>query len=238
MYEFKNIKNLWKNADNQTSDHESFDADAVKTAIAYQSHSITSKLLRTIRTGIFSFLLCASLFGYNIYGYTGNSLIVTLSISCLVLSTLLITFLSFQYRKLSNIDQAVLSLHDILVSKIKYFKGSLNIVNHTIALGIVLLIFSLNLAIENNSGNYYVNNVWLDITLKVVAYIFMIVILKLSQNLYLKQYEIALSYLEKTKLTEMDTELRKHRWIKRLLFTIALLIVVVGLIVFYMNVSG
>jgi len=63
-------------------------------------------------------------------------------------------------------------------------------------------------------------------------------ILRLSHGLYLRQYESALSDLEKTKLTEMDAEIRQHRWIRRILFTIALLVVAAGLIVFYMKVSG
>jgi hypothetical protein len=61
------------------------------------------------------------------------------------------------------------------------------------------------------------------------------VILKLSQNLYLKQYENALSDLEKSKLTELDAEIRKHRWIRGTLFVIALLVVVAGLFVFYIK---
>jgi len=66
----------------------------------------------------------------------------------------------------------------------------------------------------------------------------MIVVLRLSHGLYLKQYENALGDLEETKLTEIQAEIRKHRWIRRFLITIALLVAVVGLVVFYMKVSG
>jgi len=237
MTEFNDIKALWKNADEQILANESLDADAVERAIANQSIGISSKLLKNIRSGIITLSVCVALFGYNAHGYAGNDLIFTLSICCLMLSSILLVFLLYQYKKLNKIDQAGLSLRDILVSKIDYFKRSLYLVHHTIAICIVLLILAINLMADNNDGNYYVGNIWLSIGLEVIAYVCMVMILKLSHSLYLKQYENALSDLEKTKLTEMDAEIRKHRWIRRILFIIALLFVAAGLLVFYMKVS-
>lgn len=238
MTEFNDIKALWKSADDQISPNESLDADAVERAIANQSIGISSKMLKSIRLGITTLSICVALFGYNAYGYAGNDLIFTLSISCLMLSPILLVFLFYQYRKLSKIDQAGLSLRDILVSKIDYFKRSLYLVHHTIAMGTVLLIFALNLMADNNGGNYYVSNIWLNIGLEVIVYVCVVMVLRLSHSLYLKQYKNALSDLEKTKLTEMDAELRKHRWIRLILLTIALLLVMAGLIVFYIKANG
>jgi len=53
----------------------------------------------------------------------------------------------------------------------------------------------------------------------------------------LKQYENALNDLEETKLTEMNAEIKKHRWIRWILLTVALLVAVAGLFVFYVKVS-
>lgn len=238
MTEFNDIKAFWKSADGQISANESLDADAVERAIANQSIGISSKLLKSIRSGIITLSICVALFGYNAYGYAGNDLIFTLSISCLMLSPILLVFLFYQYRKLSKIDQAGLSIRDILVSKIDYFKRSLYLVRHTIAMAMILLIFALNLMADNNGGNYYVSNIWLNIGLEVIVYVCVIMVLRLSHNLYLKQYKNALGDLEKTKLTEMDAELRKHRWIRLILFTIALILVAIGLIVFYIKANG
>ena len=238
MTEFNDIKALWKSADDQISANESLDADAVERAIANQSIGISSKLLKSIRLGIITLSICVALFGYNAYGYAGNDLIFTLSISCLMLSPILLVFLFYQYRKLSKIDQAGLSLRDILVSKIDYFKRSLYLVHHTIAMGTVLLIFALNLMADNNGGNYHVSNIWLNIGLEVIAYVCVVMVLRLSHSLYLKQCKNALRDLEKTKLTEMDAEFRKHRWIRLILLTIALLLVMAGLIVFYIKANG
>jgi hypothetical protein len=237
MTEFDDIKALWENADQQISANESLDADAVERAIANRSISITSKLLGSIRSWIIILSVCAALFGYNAYGYAGNALIFKLCISCLILSSILLLFSFYQYKKLNKIDQADLSLRDILVSKVDYFKRSLYLVQHTMAMGIVLMILAVNLMADNNDGNYYINNIWVYIGLEVIAYVCMIVILKLSHSLYLKQYENALSDLDKTTLTEMDAEIRKHRWIRRIIFIIALLVVAVGLFVFYMKMS-
>ena len=70
-----------------------------------------------------------------------------------------------------------------------------------------------------------------------VMSICMIIILRLSHGLYLKQYENALNDLEETKLTKMNAEIRKRRWIMGILLTIALLVAVAGLVVFYIKVS-
>jgi hypothetical protein len=238
MPEFDDIKKLWKQADEQISAHESLDADAVNRAIAKKSLGITSKMLKSIRSGIFSLSMTVLLFGYNVYGYAGNDLVVTLCISCLVLSCILLTFLIFQHKRFGRIDQAGLSLRDILMSKIEYFKRSLYLVHQAIAMAIVLLIFGLNLMADNDGGTYYVGNMWVYIGFNITAYVCMIIILRLSHSLYLKQYENALSDLEKTKLTEMNAEIRKHRWIRRILLIIALLVVATGLFVFYIKVSG
>jgi hypothetical protein len=238
MSEFDDIKKLWKKADNQISAHESLDADAIYQAIASQSLGITSKLLKSIRSGILFLSISVTLFGYNVYGYAGNDFIVTLCISCLVLSSILLTYLFFQHIQFGSIDQASLSLRDILMSKIKYFKRSLYLVHHAMAMAIVLLVIGLNLVADNDGGTYYVGNMWLYIGINIIAYVSMIIILRLSHGLYLKQYENALGDLEETKLTEIRAEIRKHRWIRHLLITIALLVAVVGLVVFYMKVSG
>ena len=238
MHEFDDIKELWKNADDQISAHKSLDAEAVKQAIANQSLGITSKLLKSIRSGIFFLSITVALFGYNAYGYAGNDLVVTLCISCLVLSSVLLAFLLYQYKKLSRIDRAGLSLRDILMSKIEYFNRSLYLVHHTIAASVVLLILALNLLADNNDGNYYVGNMWLYIGFNITAYICMMIVLRLSHSLYLKQYENALSDLEEIKLTEMNAEIRKHRWITWILLTIALLAAAAGLFVFYFKASG
>jgi len=238
MPEFDDIKKLWKKADGQISANESLDADAVNQAIASQSLGITFNLLKSIRSWILPVSITVVLFGYNVYAYAGNDLIVTLCISCLVLSGILLTYLVFQHNKFGRIDQAGLSLRDILVSKIKYFSGSLHLVHHAMAMVIVLLIIGLNLMADNDGGTYYVSNMWLYIGINITAYVCMIIILKLSHSLYLKQYKNTLSDLEETRLTEMDAELRKHKWIRLIFVAIALLVVAAGLIVFYIKVSG
>jgi hypothetical protein len=105
------------------------------------------------------------------------------------------------------------------------------------AMAIVLLVIGLNLMADNDGGTYYVGNMWLYIGFNITAYICMIIVLRLSHGLYLKQYENALNDLEETKLTEMHAEIKKHRRIWWILLAIALLVAVAGLFVFYIKVS-
>jgi hypothetical protein len=238
MSEYNDIKKLWKSADDQILENESLDSDMVSRAINAQSIGITSKLLKSIRAGIIALALCVPLFSYNIYSYSGNNLISIFSIGCLILSGLLLSYLIFQYNSFNKLDQSGLSLQDLIVAKIQYFKKSLYLVDQTIAISLVLLILSLNLLTDNNEGNYQVNNIWLYIGFIIAAYLIGVMMLHLSHNLYLKQYRTALDDLNKSKLTEMDAELRKQKWIRLFFLAIVLLSVIAGIIILFLKISG
>jgi hypothetical protein len=238
MQELDKIKRLWKTADDEFTAHESLDAKTVEQSIANRSIGITSKLLNSLRMGIVSLSVSLLLFGYNAYGYAGNELVVSLSISCLLLCAILLAFLVCQYKQLSSFDRGGLSLLDVLVGKIDYFKKSLPWVHHAIAMSIALLILALNLLTDNQAGRYAIGNIWLNIGFEIIAYACMIIILKFSHSIYLKQYGNALNDLEKTTLTEMDAQFRKHTWLRRAILIIALLVAAAGLVVFYLKANG
>lgn len=238
MSEFSDIKKLWKSADSQILTNESIDFETVKQAITKQSIRITSKLLSSFRVGILALSLNVILYSFNIYGYVGNNLISIFSIFSLILSILLLLFLVFRYNSFNKLDQAGLSLHDLIVAKIKYFKQSLSYVHHTIAIGLVLLIFSLNLIIDNNGGYYQVNNIWLYISIMVIAYLIPIIMLNFSHSLYLKQYKTALLDLNESKLTEMNADLKKYKWMKLFFLIIIFLSFIAGIIILFLKIGG
>jgi hypothetical protein len=238
MSEFSDIKKLWKSADSQILTNESIDIETVKQAITKQSIRITSKLISSFRAGILALSLNVILSGFNIYAYAGNNLIFVFSISSLILSILLLLFLLYRYNNLNKLDQAGLSLQDLIVAKIKYFKQSLSYVHHAIAISLVLLIISLNLIIDNNGGHYQVNNVWLYAGIMIIAYLIPILMLRLTHNLYLKQYKSVLLDLNESKLTEMNAELRKYKWLKLFFLIIILLSFVVGIIALFFKIGG
>jgi len=238
MSEFSDIKKLWKSADSQILTNESLDFETVKQAIAKQSIRITSKLLSSFRVGILALSLNVILYSFNIYGYAGNNLISIFSISSLILSIVLLLFLLYRYNSFNKLDQAGLSLQDLIVAKIKYFKQSLSYVHHAIAISLVLLILSLNLIIDNNGGYYQVNNIWLYIGILIIAYLIPIIMLNLSHNLYLKQYKTVLLDLNESKLTEMNAELKKYKWVKLFFLTIILLSFIAGIIILFLKIGG
>lgn len=238
MSEFNEIKNLWKSAESQIMANESLDSKTVQQSITKQSIGITSKLLKSIRAGILALILSVTLFGYNIYGYAGNNLLSVFCISSLILSALLLSYLVYQYNSFKKLDQSGLSLQDLIVAKIQYFKKSLSFVHHAIAIGLILLIFSLNLITDNIEGHFQVNNIWLFSGLMIIAYLIAVMMLHLTHNVYLNQYTTALEDLNKSKLTEMNAELKKHKWIKLFFLTIILLGVLAGIIILFLKIAG
>lgn len=238
MSEFNDIKSLWKSSNDQILANESLNSEAIKQAIKAQSIGITFKLLKSIRAGIAALALSVFLFGYNIYGYTENNVLTIFSVSGLIVSFLLFAYLIFQYNKFNKLDRSGLSLQDVIVAKIQYFKKSLSLVHHAIAAGLVLLIFSLNLLADNNDGKYQVNNIWLYIGLLVTAYLITVMMLHLTHNIYLKQYTASLDDLNKSRLTEMNAELRKHKWIRLIFLTATILSVLTGIIILFFKIRG
>ena len=238
MSEFNDIKSLWKSSNDQILANESLNSEAIKQVIKAQSIGITFKLLKSIRAGIAALALSVFLFSYNIYGYSGNNLLTIFSISGLIISALLFAYLVFQYNRFNKLDRSGLSLQDVIVAKIQFFKKSLSFVHHAIAAGLVLLIFSLNLLADNNDGKYQINNIWLYIGFMVTAYLITVMMLHLTHNIYLKQYTTALDDLNKSRLTEMDNELRKHNWIRLIFLTAIVLSVLAGIIILFFKIRG
>jgi len=238
MSEFNDIKNLWKSADSQILTNESLDVETVKQAISKQSTQITSKLLMSFRFGILALILNVVLCSINIYGYADNKLIVTFFISSLILSIVLILFLVYQQKRINQLDQAGLTMQDLIVAKIKYSGQSLSYVHHAIAIGVVLLAFSLSLLVDNNDGHYQINNIWLFIAVMTAVYLIQILSLNLSHKIYLKQYKIALHDLNQSRLTEMNTVLKKYKWVKMFFLIIILLSFIAGIIIFFLKIGG
>ncbi len=238
MSDFSDIKKLWKSSDSQILTNESIDFETVKQAIKKRSIQITSKVLSSFRIGIFALSLSVILNCFNIHGYAGNNLIIILSVSCLILSIVLLLFLVYEYNSFNKLDQAGLSLQELIVTKIKYFKQSLSYVHHAIAISLVLLSSSLSLIIDNNEGYYEVNNIWLYIGILLTVYLIQLIVLNLSHNLYLKQYKTVLLDLNESKLTEMNAELQKFKWVKLFFLIIILISFVAGIIIFFFKIGG
>ena len=147
-------------------------------------------------------------------------------------------YLIYKHNSFNKLDQLGLSLHDLIVAKIHIFNKSLSLVHQAISIGLILLVFSLNLIVDNDQGNYKVNNIWLYIGFLVIAYLISVLMLHLSHNLYLKQYRTALDDLNTSKLTKMDAELRKYKWIRLFFLTIIFLGVIAGIIILFFKISG
>ena len=238
MNDFSNVKDLWKRADKEIRKNESLDSKAVRSAIAKQSIGISSKVLKSILTGIWALALSATLFSFNIYGYAGNELISNFSICSLILSAIFLLYLSYQYNRFDKIDKSGLSLQNLILAKIAYFRKTLFLVHHVIGMGLVLLIFSTNLIADNVKGEFHVNNIWLFLCFLFIAYSFVVIVLHLIHKLYLKQYRTALVDLSESKLTELDAELRKQKLVKLFSITFILLSVAAGLVILILKLKG
>lgn len=233
MPEFDNLKNIWKSAENQIAENETIDLKTIKQAITKQSIGITSQVLKSTRAGILALIFSIILFSLNTFGYYGNNLIFIISVSCLLLSSSLLLYLRIQYINFNKIDQSDLSLQDLILAKLKYFKNSLFYVHQVIGLSIILLIFSLNLFFDNSNGNFPVNNMGLFVGLMMLAYLIVVIMLHLSHKLYSKQFTTALSDINKFKLTELVTEHRKQKLIRIVFLCFILVSTIAGLWVLF-----
>ena len=238
MPELDDLKTLWKCAAESTMLNESLDSKAIRAAIKEQSIGISAKLLKNIQAGILALTFSVPLFAYNLQGYAGNALILKFCIAGLILSGVLLPYLLYQYARFNSIDRSDLSLHDLIVAKINFFQRSLSLVPHAIAIGLVLLILAINLLADNNAGSFQVNNIWLYIAVTVTAYLIMLVMLHLMHTSHYIQYTTALNDLNRSKLSEINVELKNQKRTTRIFLFIIVSTIILGIFILFLTANS
>jgi len=215
-----NIEHIWDQGNEQIARDDSFNSDAVLKSISENSIGITSKLLKPVYLGIILAFGAACMFIFNLIAYLGNPALVVLISVCLLLSASILTYLLLQIGIIQRIDKDDLSLHTVLVQKIKYLNTKYNIAVHGISMSIVLVTFNINLIIESSDGIFEWRKILILSAFYLFSYIVVLGLSRVTNKAYDKQLKNALLNLEENALRSLDEEMKKHKRTGRILLLI------------------
>ncbi|MBT3210131.1 MAG: hypothetical protein HN704_07370 [Bacteroidetes bacterium] len=229
------IEKIWEKGNKKISEDNTYDDVFIRESISKTSISITSKLPTIVWFGIAASLISALVLIYNIFFYLNNTPILAAVIFHIVVALSIFIFLIIQLRVINKMDTRGFDLHKLLLYKIKYFNTKLKLIQHSVALSIVLATFGLNLTMENNDGIFELNKILMLSVFYIFSYLVIIFINKFTHNVYLKQLRNALFNLEENTLISLDKELKKHNRIGKLIGFVIAIIFLIGLIFLLVN---
>lgn len=229
------IEEIWEKGNEKISEDNAYDEAFIRESISKTSISITSKLPKIVWFGIVASLISALGFIYNIFFYLNNPAILSTIIFLLVVTLSIFVFLLIQLKVINKMDSREFDLHKLLLYKIKYFTTQLKLIQHAVALSIVLATFCINLTLENKDGIFELNKIMILSIFYIFVYFVMIFINKFTYDVFLKQLRNALFNLEENTLISLDKELKKHKRIGRLIGIIIAIIFLTGVIFLFAN---
>ena len=237
MNTFENIKNTWKNASEHIESGSPLTAEVIQKAIVANSTSVTSKLLKSIKTALVIIAIDIILFLYNSYFYMGNLKIISIIAACLILSTTMFLYLILQAKRLQQIDRKDSSLREILVEKIEFFNKSFYWVIQSFSVATALLPFAINLTQESADGAFNISKIFLLIAFYISVYLLSLTLYKITHSIYLKQLQNALANLDANVFDEMEKELKRNRKIRIFIAIFLSGLTIAGIIIFLINMA-
>lgn len=231
----ENIQAIWNKGNDSILKDETLDSAFIKKSISESSTRITSKLLKAIRLGVVLTSLCAIGFVYNIFFYLNNIPVLAAIIALIVLAISSIAFLLTQVSNIINQDTSIDNLHNLLISRIKFFNTQFRYVVHCLAASVVLLTFTLNLTMENDDGIIELRKILILSVYYIIVYAGLIYLFKKTNSIYLKRLKNALYNLEENSLTLIDKEEKKHKKLSRIILVAAIILSFLGLIAAYIK---
>lgn len=227
MNDFNEIEKLWESAEEQISKKTTLHFDEIENAAKSKSKGISSKVIRLLENGAIIYFITSLLFVVNTFVYYSNDNIKILSVIGLIISVAFGWTLHKNRIKLGSIDKQNISLAQILTDKINAFRNRLPYLHQIIALGYLLFVVALNLLVDNQDGNYQINNSKLFILILLIGYVLMIAFMYLTNKSYLKQFVKTQGDLEDHKITDIK-KLEKSRL--RLATSFIILLLTLGII--------
>jgi len=227
MNDFNEIEKLWESAEEQINKKRTLHFDEIENAAKSKSKGISSKVSRLLKNGVIVYFITSLLFAANTFVYYSNHNIKILSAIGLIISVAFGWTLHKNRIKLGNIDKQNISLAQILTDKINVFRNRLPYSHQIIALGYLLFVVALNLLVDNQDGNYKINNAKLFILILLIGYVLMVAFMYLTNKSYLKQFIKTQDDLEEHKIPDTN-KLEKSRI--RLATSFIILILTLGII--------
>ena len=195
------------------------------------------KKLTSLNLSIFFYiivqLITLVLLGGDLYGYRSNpSMLATLGAMLL----LMIGFLAYSLyvaHSLNKVDDLTADLATNLSRRLGFFKTHLEAWIITISFGILILIFSINVMVDNMDGHYRINKPGVFFGVNFIILLFMYAVHKASVSYAIRALKIYLKDLNNQVMEgteKLEKEDKKMLWFYVVIFIILTAIFILGII--------
>jgi len=223
------IEDIWDKGNEQIAQDGTFSSEEIRKSISESSAGITSILRAPLYFGVMLTLIGIGMFTYNLFFYHGNLSLSSTIVVCIIVLLFICSYQIRQIGVLNRMDGMNISLRELLIYKIKYLNGRLNLAYHLLSLSVVLVTFSINVTIERADGIFELNKILILSGFYLFVYVVMYSLFRLSMKVYDRQLRNALNNLEEQSFRSLDKEMRKSRRLNRIILVVVTLSLLSGL---------
>jgi hypothetical protein len=232
MEEFDKIEELWQTGNKKVSSMENLNKNSLEDIIKINSQSISMKIIKLIHKTIIISIIMILVEIYNVYFYFDNIKILSFVITTILIGLMLVKYLMSIKEKVIIINSADTSIKDSVINKMKFYRKYFIILNHSIALIILLLACSFLLIEGSYNGDFRINNKLLMASILVFAYVIVYTIYNFTLSSYLKQLNVVVNIIDKDLYFKTKSQLKRIKAINTMLFITIILMIILGILVF------
>lgn len=210
-----NIEEIWKSGKGSFDNQPVTDISQVKNLAGRQMRQ--SRTVMLFYAGIYLLMLLATVIVelFNLSGYRSNAGMTTIHLVILGFSVLFTGYGIFLVRQIRAVDWQRSDLVTAIRRQLQLFKVHYEIWLWAVCLTILMLTFSINSLIDNENGEYRINNPTFYLALESGVALFMYLMMKAAHYPFIRALRSHLTDLE-IQSTEQSAKFqrakRKWRW--------------------------
>lgn len=227
--------NIWKNGNDNLFKNQKIDKDMITNYLSEKT-LVTSKYF-TFNIIFYCFIQLASiiLISMNLVGYTKNLVMIWALIPQLILSIGILAFGVNIFYKLKVIYNYSDTLSNLINKQLRFIKTDYEIWLVITSFSVLILIFAVNIFVDNDNGQYFIYNKIKYVVINIVVFLFIYSIQKFTSVFQLRTLKIYLSDLKSGILNEsigLEKNKKRYKWLLFVIVIIFTIIAVVGFIKF------
>jgi len=225
--------NIWKEGNENIFKNQKVNKDMI-------TNYLNKKTLVTSRYFIFNILFycCIQLasiimISMNLAGYINNPVMMWALIPQLILSICILIFGISIFYKLKVINNYSDTLSNLINKQLRFIKTDYEIWLVITSFSLLILIFAVNIFVDNDNGHYYIYNKIKYVIINIAVFLFIYGIQKYSSVFQLRALKIYLSDLKSGILNEsigLEKSKKRYKW---LLFVIVIIFTIIAIVGFF-----
>jgi len=221
------IQNIW-NKGNYSS--ETFKPESLEKLMKKNARNNTINIKVSLWFYFIIMIISEVLSLINIFGYSVNSTMLAIQFGVGLTGAFFILFGIFLLKKYYAIEKTDQSIASYLKQQLKFLRSDLIVWNILVSVSLVFCTFGFNTLIDNNEGQYVINNAIKYFSLHLGIALFVFVLLHSAQYLLVKELRIYLQDLN-DQIFEKTAVLVESKKRMRILFIVLFVLLTAVLII-------